>query len=175
MMDRFDICVAFVLQRECKFMRGQPVVERDPNDPGGTTFCGIDQRDHPDVHVGQLNVEAVKDIYRGLEWTKAKCARFKPPWDLAIFDSAVNPGLGFVGRAIQKAVGAGLVVDGFIGPKTIGATNAATIDALERFLNLREAYYRARPDYIDGKPFKIAYLDGWLNRLELLRKACGVA
>jgi lysozyme family protein len=176
--NRFDICINFVLQHECKYSRGAPAVENDPNDPGGTTFCGIDQRDHPDVHVAQLTIEGVKEIYRAIEWTKGKCASLKPPWDLAVFDSAVNPGLGFIGTAIQKAVNGSrpgaLTVDGVIGPKTIVAVNDAALDALERFLNLRGAYYHALPDYKNGKPFKIRFIDGWMNRLNDLRKACGL-
>lgn len=171
---RFDICIAFVLPHETEFNRdGSVKVERDPRDPGGTTKYGIDQRDHPHVDVAKLDEPGAREIFRAEEWTKAQCAKFKPNWDLAIFDSAVNPGLGFVGKALQRAVG-GLWVDGFIGPKTIAATNAASIDHLSKFLDLRLAYYEARPETLNGRPFKSAYIGGWRARVADLRKACHV-
>ncbi len=175
MTDRFENCIAFVLAHETVYnAAGGVKVERDPNDPGGTTKYGIDQRDHPNVDVANLTEEGARAIYSTEEWTKGRCENFKTPWDMALLDSAVNPGLHFIGVALQRAVNRGLTVDGVIGPKTIAATNASALDAVVRFLNLREAYYNSLPDYKQGRPFKVAFIHGWTNRVNDLRKACGV-
>lgn len=167
---RFLECVKFVLARETEYNKDGTVrVERDPNDPGGTTKYGIDQRDHPGVNVATLTKDQAIEIYRNEEWRKAQCASMKAPWDLAVFDSAINPGLGWMPRALQAAVG--VTVDGFIGPKTLAAVNAASEQQLIEFLRSRVAYYRARPATLNGRPFRERYLSGWLNRVALLSEA----
>lgn len=161
--DRFEECVEFVLVHETEYDRnGKVKVERDPADPGGTTKYGIDQRSHPHIDVATLSREEARVIYRAEKWDKFHCGEMKPPWDLVVFDSAVNPGEGWMPKALQKAVGA--KVDGIIGPKTIKAVNEASVNELENFLRAREAYYRARPAKLKGKPFRERYLEGWLNR-----------
>jgi lysozyme family protein len=161
---RFLECVKFVLARE-----GGAHIDRDPNDPGGTTKYGIDQRDHPNVDVVNLTEAEAIEIYRHEAWDKARCAEMKAPWDLAVLDSAVNPGIGWVGTNLQKAVGA--KVDGLIGPKTLAAVNAAGDQELINFLRARCTYYRKRPAKLNGKPFRDRFLDGWLNRVEILAEA----
>jgi lysozyme family protein len=164
MTDRFDICVAFVLERETEFNKdGSVKVERDPHDPGGTTKFGIDQRDHPGVNIAALTVETAKAIYRHEVWDKCRCANLKAPWDLAVMDSCVNPGFKSI-RFLQQVVGT--KVDGFIGPVTIAKVNSASIDLLFEFLDLRESYYQALPAQL-----KKHYLKGWLNRVADLRTA----
>lgn len=165
MTNRFEICVGFVLAHETEYNHdGSVKVERDPHDPGGTTKFGIDQRSHPHIDVARLSLEEATEIYRAGEWTKCRCAEMKAPWDLAILDAAVNIGAGTVAKMLQTAVGA--KVDGFIGPKTIAAVKAADESDLRVFLDLRESYYRTRPDSL-----RMHYLHGWLNRLADVRAA----
>lgn len=169
MSDRFEICVAFVLKWETEYNAdGSVKVERDPRDPGGVTKFGIDQRDHPNVDVAHLTVAAAKEIYRAEEWTRCHCANVKLGWDMALFDSAVNIGAARAVKLAQQAVG--VIVDGVIGPKTIGAINNAALDVLGDYLDLRESYYRALPGNL-----RSVYLQGWLNRLNDLREHVGVA
>jgi lysozyme family protein len=164
MRDRFDICVAFVLAQETEFNKdGSVKVERDPNDPGGTTKYGIDQRDHPGINVAALTERQATEIYRREVWNKCRCENLKAPWDLAVFDSCVNPGFKSI-RFLQQVVGS--KIDGFIGPVTIAKVNSASIDQLFEFLDLRESYYEALPARL-----KEHYLKGWLNRVAELRKA----
>jgi len=164
MTDRFDICVAFVLERETEYNKdGSVKVERDPHDPGGTTKFGIDQRDHPGVNIAALTVKQAREIYRTEIWDKARCANLKAPWDLAVMDSCVNPGFRSI-KLLQRVLG--VKVDGYIGPVTIAKVNSASIDLLFEFLDLREAYYQALPAAL-----KKHYLRGWLNRVADVRAA----
>jgi lysozyme family protein len=168
MNGRFDSCVRFVLQHETEYNDdGTVKVERDPSDPGGTTKFGIDQRDHPNVNVAELTLDQAKEIYRAGEWTGCRCENLKMGFDLAVFDSAVNIGTGRAARLLQQAVGA--KVDGFIGPKTIAAVNGASLDALGRFIDLRQVYYESLP-----KKLKERFLHGWLNRVADLRATVGL-
>ena len=160
----------FVLARETKYgPGGRVVVERDPSDPGGTTKYGIDQRSHPRIDVASLDRGEAEEIYYEEKWRRFRCGELKAPWDLAVFDASVNPGEGWVIPNLQRAVGA--KVDGWIGPKTIAAVNAAGNQQLIEFLRLRCAYYRARPEKINGRIFRDKYLKGWLNRVALVAEA----
>jgi len=167
---RFAICVEFVLARETEYNKDRTVkIERDPNDPGGTTKYGIDQRDHPHVNVADLTRPEAAEIYRTENWEKMRCGDMKAPWDLAVMDSSVNPGKGWTPKHLQIAVGT--KVDGWIGDKTIAAVNAAGDQQLIEFLRARCEYYRARPATLNGKPFRDRFLGGWLNRVTLLTEA----
>jgi len=168
--ERFQVCASFVIARETSYDRaGFPIVDRDKNDPGGTTKYGIDQRSHPRVQIAALTREEAVEIYRDEKWNRFRCGDMKAPWDLAVFDSSVNPGEGWVGTHLQRAVGA--KVDGWIGDKTIASVNAATNQQLIEFLRDRCEYYRQRPAKLNGKPFRERYLKGWLARVEILADA----
>lgn len=162
---RFDFCVDFVLAHETEYnANGSVKVEHDPSDPGGTTKYGIDQRDHPEVDVANLTLQQAKQIYRLDEWARCRCEELKAPWDLALFDTAVNIGSSRAVRMMQEALG--VTVDGHIGPKTLAAAEASSITAVERFLDLREKYYRGL-----SLTLRASYLKGWLNRVANLRAA----
>jgi lysozyme family protein len=155
--DRFQTCLSFTLDHEGRNL------EYDPHDPGGVTFAGIDQRDHPGVDVRHLTLAGASAIYRVEKWKKFRCAEFIPGWDLIVFDSAVNPGPGWPPRALQGVLG--VIVDGFIGPKTIAAANNASLKAKDEFLDRRLAYYKTLPASLRSR-----YMAGWVNRTEALRK-----
>jgi lysozyme family protein len=168
MTDRFEICVGFVLEHETEYNAdGSVRVERDPDDPGGTTKFGIDQRSHPNVDVAKLTLSQAKEIYRSGEWCRMGCDHMKQPWDLAVLDAAVNIGMARTAKLVQRAVNA--VVDGFMGPLTIAAVNRSNIDQLGEFLDLRDAYYRSLPLTLRSK-----FLKGWLARVADVRAAARV-
>lgn len=161
--DRFQICVQFVLDHETEYdSDGNAICEHDSNDPGGATKYGIDQRSHPSVDVCGLTLDEAKEIYHDNEWTKCCCAELPTGFDLAVFDAAVNLGMGWAIKALQEVVGS--TVDGFIGPKTIAATQAAPASALDGYLSEREDHYRSLPTNL-----RLHYLKGWLNRVADLR------
>jgi lysozyme family protein len=165
--ERFQECAAFVIARETSYDKdGEPIVDRDANDPGGTTKFGIDQRSYPHIDIANLTIEQAIEFYRKDKWDPFRCGDMKAPWDLAVFDSAVNPGEGWTPKHLQAAVGA--KVDGWIGDNTIEAVNNATDQMLVEFLRARCQYYRNRPAMINGKLFRDKYIKGWLSRVAIL-------
>jgi len=165
--NRFALCIDFVLQHETEYHADgvRVKVEHDPDDPGGTTKYGIDQRSHPDVDIENLTLEQAKQIYFEGEWTQCRCSELLPPWDLAVFDSAVNVGVSRTIKWVQTAVAVKL--DGFIGPKTIAAVNASTVGEFADFINLRKDYYTNKV----RTSLRLQYLKGWMARVADLEKA----
>ena len=76
----------------------------DQHDPGGRTVWGITARDYPtevDAMWGMSKEDSKKvagEIYKRKYWEPAGCDAYDPPWNLIVFDTAVNCG---VGRAVQ--------------------------------------------------------------------------
>lgn len=164
-MTRFDACIAFVLKHETEYNHdGSVRTEHDPKDPGGTTKYGIDKRSHPEVDIEHLTLDQAMRIYHDGEWTDCRCDDLPVGWDLAVFDAAVNLGKGWAIPAMQRIVGA--KADGAIGPLTLAAVKAAPAEDLERYLQAREAHYRA----LNPKLVR-TYLRGWLGRVADLRGA----
>jgi lysozyme family protein len=162
---RFQTCIDFVIAHEAEYNRdGSVRTEHDKNDPGGTTRYGLDQRSHPQINIETLTLEEAKKIYHDDEWTRCRCDDLGKPWDLAVFDAAVNLGKGWAVPALQKVVGA--KVDSFIGPETIEHVKEASPVAVERYLIARENHYRSLK-----LSLRQLYLKGWLNRVADLRKA----
>lgn len=120
------------------------VFENDPDDPGGATKFGIDQRSHPKENIRELTEERAKEIYWQSYWTANKCDAFPYPLGECVFNCAVNCGSGRV-DAIFKA-------------------GAKTADS---FLDEQAAFYRR---LAVAKPRMQKYLKGWLNRVNALRK-----
>ncbi len=159
----------FVLRHETEYKAdGSVRVEHDPKDPGGTTKYGIDQRSHPEVDVENLSEDQAKQIYFNGEWTECRCAELQPPWDLAVFDAAVNVGSHRAIVWLQTAVG--VAADGFIGPKTIAAVQASTVGEFTDFIDLRKDYYQNKV----RTALRIRYLTGWLARVADLEATAAV-
>ena len=160
---RFDSCVDFVLRQETEYnSKGEAICEHDPNDPGGDTKYGIDQRSHPDVDICGLTRDQAKQIYYDDEWTECRCDQLPIGWDLAVFDAAVNLGKGWAIPALQKILKVGS--DGIIGPATLRALQQATETDLYAYLKARETHYLALNPRLVRR-----YSRGWLNRVASLR------
>lgn len=165
-MNRFEFCVDFVLQHETEFHAdGSAKVEHDPHDPGGTTKYGIDQRAHPNVDIENLSRAQAERIYFDGEWSACRCSELNPPWDLALFDAAVNVGVNRAVKWMQEAVGT--TPDGYIGPKTIAAVNGATPAAFDWFIGRRQEYYTSEV----RTALRLRYMKGWLARVDAVRQA----
>lgn len=122
--------------------------ENDPDDPGGATKYGIDQRSHPKEDIRNLTEERAKQIYWDAYWQKFRCEGYDYPLGEAVFNCAVNAGWGRV-QAIFAA----------------GAKTANT------FLNEQEAFYHR---LADARPKSRKFLKGWLNRTGALRRHLGL-
>lgn len=171
MKENFKAALDFVMAHECVFAPGHEgdyshvTWENVPGDNGGLTKFGIDQASHPDINIKALDYSGAQQLYRDGEWRKCRCDDLPSGIDLALFDTAVNCGIGTSVKMLQRACNeAGaepkLVVDGFIGPKTIAATERNP-KVLFHFLALRDQRYRELAEISSLKQF----LKGWLNRI----------
>lgn len=122
--------------------------ENDPDDPGGATKFGIDQRSHPREDIRNLTEDRAKEIYWESYWEKYGCEGMPFPLGEVVFNCAVNAGYG---RA-QK----------------IFATGAKTAKA---FLAEQDAFYRR---LADARPRSKKFLKGWLNRTAALRQLLNI-
>lgn len=118
------------------------VFENDPDDPGGATKFGIDQRSHPKENIRELTEERAVDIYWD-EWQKDGCETMPSPYAEVFFNCAVNMGLSRAKKFDAQVPGADF----------------------NQFLDLQESYYKR---LAAGTHFR-KFLKGWLNRTEALR------
>jgi lysozyme family protein len=173
----FERALDFVLEVEGGYTN-------DPVDRGGATNKGILQRGYDRYRKAEglrpadvrdiLNVE-VEEIYRDNYWLEGDCDRLPWPVSLVHFDACVNTGVTQAARFLQRSVGA--EPDGRIGPKTLEAVRVALekhapVALAERLLLRREPFYR-RLAQVD--PSQKRFLQGWLNRVEKLKTASGIA
>ena len=132
-MGDFQEAVAFVLSDR---IEGGYVDH--PNDPGGATNFGISTRFLRSIgdqrNVRSLTREDAIDLYKRYFWDKVWGDQIADQ-DLALclFDAAVNQGPGAAVKFLQEALnryeeGAGLPVDGVMGPETVAAANAVAPD-----------------------------------------------
>lgn len=117
--------------------------ENDPDDPGGATKFGIDQRSHPRENIRSLTDDRAKEIYWTEYWQKYHCESYPYPYGEVIFNACVNCGFG----RVQKIFRAG----GSTPPK---------------FLNEQDAFYNR---LANARTASHKYLKGWLNRTRDLR------
>lgn len=156
-MDRFDHCFKLVIGVEGGYVN-------DPHDPGGATIYGITRRDHPDLWLdGPPTLEMAKQRYLERYWYPAQCDKLPAPFDLLVFDSAVNQGIRPAVRILQRALG--VADDGVIGKITISAMTEKRgpqlAEAVAMTLAQRALYY-AQTRGFDR------YGLGWLKRTYLV-------
>src|SRR4030067_1597222 len=88
----FNKCLEFVLKWE-------GWKSDNAHDPGGRTVWGITARDYPtevEAMWGMSQEDSKKvaeSIYRAKYWEPAGCDAYDFPWNLIIFDAAVNCGV----------------------------------------------------------------------------------
>jgi len=135
----------------------------DPADPGGETNYGISRRSYPDLDIGALTEDEAIEIYRRDWWERYGYGRIEDS-DLAakILSLAVNMGPSKAHRLLQAAVllsgGRMIMVDGIIGPETVGAVNGHPNPAWL----LAELRLMAIKHYVElDNP---RYLKGWIRR-----------
>jgi len=175
-LERFKICLPLILADEGGYVD-------DPRDPGGATKLGVTlatarayrlDMDHDgDVDkadVKALTPEAVAPVYHRGYWLASSADICPSGLDYAVFDCAVNQGVGRAVRWLQEV--AGVRVDGIIGPMSIRAIqNVARPLALAHFMDLRRSHYRslstfdrfgrgwmARCDRVEGKAMSMIKL-----------------
>jgi lysozyme family protein len=164
--------LVFVLRWEGGFVN-------NPNDPGGRTNRGVTQKVYdgwrarqglPVRDVKLIDDREVEAIYESDYWLAARCDLLDDPLYLVQFDTAVNMGVGRAVRFLQMAVQC--PVDGDFGPGTQKAFAACDRGAaVIRYCNAREGYYLR---LIEKNPKLATFKNGWMNRLNALRKEAGL-
>ena len=106
-MKRFEEVLALTVKIE-----GYISNRSKEDDPGGFTIWGISSRSYPTVVPKMLELikagkktEAfaiAKKIYYENYWKKMDCDSHEKPWDMLIFDVAVNSGIGTAKRLLAK-------------------------------------------------------------------------
>ena len=160
----FDEALTLVLDLEGGFVN-------DPRDPGGATNLGITgktlaaARGRP-VSVADLRALTRAEagaIYRRLYWDAVGADQLPPGLDLAVFDYAVNSGVGRSARSLQAALG--VRQDGLIGPETIAVARARDCaKAVSALTAQRLAYLR-------GLSTWPAFGRGWTARVNRVESA----
>lgn len=148
---------------------------RDTGNAGGKcTNLGVTQKvweawvSHPvdEAEMRSLTPAIVAPMYRAGYWDACKCDELPLGVDYAVFDFAVNSGVGRASKTLQEAVGAS--VDGVIGKNTIAiARNYNPVELIELFSAEKEKFYRGLGN------FRI-YGRGWLRRVVEVQKTAEV-
>jgi lysozyme family protein len=109
MQSNFPAALKHVLKHEGGYVN-------HPLDPGGATNFGITKRTLERyrgrkvsiAEVRALSREEAGAIYRQFYWDAAQCDGLAPGIDFAVFDAAVNQGVGRAARFLNQAAGLGI-------------------------------------------------------------------
>lgn len=138
------------------------------SDPGGgDTWYGIARKYHPGIPWPPTPQQA-RVIYDQEYWSPARCDFYQSVGlALAMFDSAVNPGLGAIAPLLQGELH--VTPDGILGAKTIQAVQALS-EPKKKFLLGR--LLAARNEWYRHSPYVEANFLGWSRRLFMLQQVC---
>jgi lysozyme family protein len=124
----------------------------DASDPGGETKWGISKKAYPDIDIKSLTKEEAFLIYERDYWLKAGCDKMEKALAIAVFDSAVNCG---VGRTRSWLV-------------ELEKEKERNPQRSARWMIQRRTQYYL--DLVKRKPALNKYIKGWLNRVNDLSK-----
>ena len=144
----------------------------DPVDPGGETKYGISKRAFPEVSIADLTIDDAFSIYKWGYWDKLSLDVCKSQVIAnELFDTAVNMGVHKAATILQEALnacsGSELVIDGLIGPQTLGRLNlyfdgyANESILLKTLDGLQFMHYWA---IVEKDPRMKKFLRGWINK-----------
>ena len=164
MKESFPTSLELVLAHEGYF-------GNDPLDAGGMTNLGVTKRawqawvKRPvdEAEMRSLNPERVAPFYKEMYWDTCRCDELPLGIDYAVFDFAVNAGVGRASKTLQTALGT--AADGIVGKNTMSIANSCDPDEfLEKFSRLKEQFYRSLQTFdVFGK--------GWLRRVSEVHHA----
>lgn len=162
MKENFDSAFEQVMKSEGGFVN-------DPRDPGGMTNHGVTKKVW-EAYVGHevdeeamrsLTLEDVKPLYRKNYWDAVDGDSLPSGVDYAVFDVAVNSGVGRAAKFLQQAVG--VEADGQIGPHTLSEVNAQVPEEIA----IKVCDTRMR--FLESLPTFEAFGHGWTNRVESVK------
>jgi len=147
MKNNFEACLALVLKSEGGFVN-------NPKDPGGATNFGVTKATYEQFtgktvsvdDMRALTVDEITPLYRRMFWDAIHGDDLPAGVDYAVFDYAVNSGVGRAAKALQQALG--VVVDGALGSQTLAAVKAADPEELvEKICGGRLSFLQALPTW----------------------------
>ena len=158
MQSNFNRSLLLLLQHEGGYVN-------HPSDPGGMTNLGVTAKvweswvGHPvdEKQMKALTSDDVAPLYKRKYWDACRADELVSGLDYAVFDCAVNSGVGRSVKLLQGCVG--VVADGGIGPATMAAVNQAVPTSLiEDFSNARLQFLKSLKTFpVFGK--------GWERRV----------
>jgi lysozyme family protein len=163
MKENFDSAFEHVMQSEGGYVW-------DKDDAGGETNLGVTAgawaayTGKPVVsgEMKALTKDTVKPFYKAMYWDKVKGDDLPAGVDYAIFDFAVNAGVGRAAKFLQRSVGA--VDDGVIGSGTLGlVAKADPQKLLANFADQKQGFYNG---LATNNPSQQKFLKGWLARVD---------
>lgn len=126
MNGNFERALALVLKHEGGYVN-------HPKDPGGATNRGVTQavydayrkmRGRGTMSVKFITGEELRAIYKFQYWDRVQGDFLPAGLDYAVFDFAVNSGVGRASKSLQAVLG--VAQDGQIGARTLAAIHSST-------------------------------------------------
>lgn len=162
MHTNFNECLELVLKHEGGFVH-------HVKDPGGATNRGVTQkvydayrktRARPIQSVKFISEDETKAIYKFQYWDRVQGDFLPRGLDYAVFDFAVNSGVGRASKYLQACVG--VKQDGVIG--------AMTIAAIGKPANVINAICDRRMSFLRNLDTFLTFGRGWTRRVVDVRK-----
>lgn len=161
MKDNFDECLKKLLVHEGGFVN-------HPADPGGMTNLGVTARvwqewvghDVDEKQMRALTPSTVAPLYRKKYWDACHADDFVSGLDYAVFDVAVNSGVGRAVKLLQSCVGA--TPDGGYGSITAGLVKKAQEEDPSRLIEL---YCAKRLEFLQSLNTFATFGKGWSRRV----------
>lgn len=147
MNDNFEESLAHVLKHEGGYVD-------HPKDPGGATNLGCTKKvweewvghEVTKDDIKALTIADVSPLYKARYWDKCRGDDLPRGVDFAVFDLAINSGVGRASKLLQRAVG--VAADGAIGPATLAAVaDANPRELATKICELRLAFLQVLPTW----------------------------
>ena len=161
MKANFEKALAYVLEHEGGYVN-------HPRDPGGATNKGVTQavydgyrkmRGRGAQSVKFISEEEVRAIYKFQYWDRVQGDLLPTGVDYAVFDFAVNSGVGRASKYLQAVVG--VAQDGIIGARTVAAVTNP-IAAINALCDRRMGFLRNLKTFL-------TFGRGWTRRVQGVR------
>ena len=166
MKQNFDKCLAILLKHEGGYVN-------HPSDPGGMTNLGVTKRvweewtghEVDEKQMRALTPTTVAPLYKRKYWDACRADDLISGLDYAVFDCAVNSGVGRAIKLLQSCVGA--TPDGGYGSITTALVKKAEADPTK----LIELYCAKRLEFLQLLKTFETFGKGWSRRVAEVKDA----
>ena len=160
MKQNFNKCLAILLKHEGGYVN-------HPSDPGGMTNLGVTKRvweewtghEVDEKQMRALTPTTVAPLYKRKYWDACRADDLISGLDYAVFDCAVNSGVGRAVKLLQSCVGA--TPDGGYGSITTALVKKAEADPTK----LIELYCAKRLEFLQSLKTFETFGKGWSRRV----------